>query len=285
MLTQYAVGRKINEQNPVMSKHYHFESILSLTGSNADERFVHKPSETGAVAVALLSALTGQGSSSISDQKLKDGIAKAAKDLSANRGAALVVCGSNDPNVQQVVNAINNAIGAGGNTIDWSVINKSKAGTDADLAALIGEMSAGRVGALIYGANPAYTWNDPNAFIQALKKVEVGVSFNSNNDETTQLCKFVIPDNHYLESWGDAEPKSGFVSLMQPTINPLFKTRQWQDSLLKWSGATDDYHTFFKNYWVGKLGKETAFDKALQDGVINNVSSNISIGQCRCCAG
>jgi molybdopterin-containing oxidoreductase family iron-sulfur binding subunit len=39
----------------------------------------------------------------------------------------LVVSGSNDPNVQQVVNAINSAIGAGGSTINWSVINKSKA--------------------------------------------------------------------------------------------------------------------------------------------------------------
>src|SRR4029079_14107900 len=83
---------------------------------------------------------------------------------------------------------------------------------------------------------------------------------------------YVIPDHHYLESWGDAEPKSGFVSLMQPTINPLFKTRQWQDSLLKWSGAATDYHTFFKNYWIGKAGNELAVDKALQDGLINNGS-------------
>jgi molybdopterin-containing oxidoreductase family iron-sulfur binding subunit len=75
----YTKGRKINEKNPEMSKHYQFESILSLTGSNADERFLHKPSEEGAVAVALLNALTGQGASNISDAKLKAGIAKAAK--------------------------------------------------------------------------------------------------------------------------------------------------------------------------------------------------------------
>ncbi|RYY66645.1 MAG: [Fe-S]-binding protein, partial [Chitinophagaceae bacterium] len=51
---QYSYGRKINEANPTMSKHYQLESILSLTGSNADERYTHRPSETGAVAVALL---------------------------------------------------------------------------------------------------------------------------------------------------------------------------------------------------------------------------------------
>jgi molybdopterin-containing oxidoreductase family iron-sulfur binding subunit len=270
---QYATGRKINEQNPVMSKHYHFESILSLTGSNADERFLHKPSEEGAVAVALLNALTGQGSSNLSDAKLKAGIAKAAKDLSESKGAALVVSGSNDPNIQQVVNAINNAIGAGGSTINWSVTNKTKSGVDGDFAALLNDMKAGKVGALIiHGANPAYGWSDSKAVGDALKQVKATVSLSAKNDETTQLCKYVIPDHHYLESWGDAEPRSGFISLLQPTINPLFKTRQWQDSFLKWGGAVAGYQTYFKNYWMGKLGSEVNYEKALQAGVINNAS-------------
>ncbi len=274
---QYAVGRRINESNPAMSRHFQFESVLSLTGSNADERYIHRPSETGAVAIAMLSALNGQGTSNISDAKLKAGITKAATELTANKGNALVVCGSNDPNVQQVVNAINNAIDAEGTTIDWSTTNNSKSGIDTDFAGLLNDMSAGKVGALLVAcANPAYTWPDAKAFTNALKNVKVSVSFNSKNDETTQLCKYVIPDHHYLEAWGDAEPKSGFISLMQPTINPLFKTRQWQDSIVKWSGAATDYHTYFKNYWVGKLGGEPAFDKALQDGVLstNGTASN-----------
>src|ERR1700744_4752780 len=36
---QYAVNRKVTEKNPAMSKHYQFESLLSLTGSNADARY------------------------------------------------------------------------------------------------------------------------------------------------------------------------------------------------------------------------------------------------------
>ena len=36
-----------------MSKHYQFESNLSLTGSNADYRFPIKPSEQGALLVNL----------------------------------------------------------------------------------------------------------------------------------------------------------------------------------------------------------------------------------------
>jgi len=45
----YAAGRKIDEKNPSMSKHYQIEGYLSLTGASADERFVCRPSETGLV--------------------------------------------------------------------------------------------------------------------------------------------------------------------------------------------------------------------------------------------
>ena len=110
------------------------------------------------------------------------------------------------------------------------------------------------VGALfIHGANPAYTWYDAEEFTDALKKVKVSVSFNPKRDETTQLCKYVIPDHHFLESWGDAEPKSGYFSLMQPTIYPLFKTRQWQDSLIKMERRNYYHILISKTYWIGKL--------------------------------
>jgi molybdopterin-containing oxidoreductase family iron-sulfur binding subunit len=71
--------------------------------------------------------------------------------------------------------------------------------------------------------------------------------------KTTLNCKYVIPDHHFLESWGDAEPKTGYT-LDAATIHPLFKTRQWQDNLLKWSGASTDYLAYVKNYWLTKLG-------------------------------
>ena len=81
----YAVKRKVNQNNPEMSKHYQFESMMSMTGANADERFIHRPSETGTVAAALLSAVNGQGAGDL-PAKLKAGIEKAAADLVANRG-------------------------------------------------------------------------------------------------------------------------------------------------------------------------------------------------------
>lgn len=265
----YAKGRKIDEKNPVMSKHYQFESFLSMTGSNADERFTHRPSETGAVAIALASALGVAGATgTIADAKLKAGIDRVAADLRANNGAAVVVCGSNDKNVQLIVNAINGAIGAYGKTINWALPVNYRQGIDADFIQLLADMEAGTVGTiLIHGANPAYTYYDAEKFKNALKKVRVTVSFNEKMDETTELCEYVIPNHHYLESWGDAEISDGFTSFIQPTIYPLFKTRPFQTSLLKWNGETRDYETYFREFWIGKLGSEAAYMKALQDGV------------------
>ena len=269
---QYAAGRKINQSNPEMSKHIQFESMLSLTGANADDRYVHRPSETGAVALALYASLGGPVSApALADERLKKGVQMAANMLKSANGAALVVSGSNDVNVQLIVNAINEMIGANGKTINWASTLNTRQGNDKDMAQLVQDMNDGKVGAiLIHGVNPVYDHHDGKKFADGLKKLKVSVSFNDREDETTELCKFVLPDHHFLESWGDAEVKTGYLSFLQPTIAPLFKTRAFQTSLLKWSGSNSEYGDYFKTYWINKLGSQEAWDKALQDGVIEN---------------
>ncbi len=267
---QYSVGRKINEANPVMSKHYQVEPFLSMTGANADERFVHRPSEMGAVALALLGAVGGAAPTvNLADAKLRAGIQKIAADLKSANGAGLVVCGSNNPAVQTVVNAINSAIGAYGTTINWGAPVTTKGGIDSEMVALVNSMNVGQVGALfIADANPAYDYHNATAFINGLKKVKLSISFNSKMDETTELCQFAIPGHHYLESWGDVESRPGYISFQQPTINPLFKTRPFAAALLKWSGNNTPYDAWFRQYWTGKLGGQQGFETALQDGVV-----------------
>ncbi len=265
---QYSANRKVTGEKPELSRHIQFESIMSLTGSNADDRYIHKASETGAVAVALLNQLSGTAAG-LKDAALNEGIKKTAGLLKAAGGNALVVSGSNDVNVQIVVNAINEAIGANGKTINWAVTSNYRKAIDADMNALVADMNSGAVGAvLIQGVNPAYSYSDSKKFVEGLKKV-VGISFNGTMDETAENCKYILPSNHWLESWGDAEPKTGYTSFMQPTINPMFKTRAFQTSLLKWSGnAVADHETYFKNFWTTKLGGTDNYNKALQDGVL-----------------
>src|ERR1700741_2505676 len=65
---QYSKTRKVSRENLEMSKHYSFEANLSLTGANADERYMVKPSEFGKVLTALYNEVAGStGSSKVSD--------------------------------------------------------------------------------------------------------------------------------------------------------------------------------------------------------------------------
>ncbi len=267
---QYQKNRKISGERPEMSRHIQFESTLSLTGSNADDRFVHKPSEKAAIALNILAKLNGSVTApAISDAALNKGIELAAAQLKAHAGEALVVSGSNDVNLQIIVNVINEAIGANGKTINWAATSNYRQGIDADFNQLVNDMAAGAVGAvLVYDTNPAYTYYDAAKFAKALKNIPLSISFNPTLDETTELCKYSLPAHHWLESWGDAEPKTGHYSLIQPTINPLFKTRPFQTSLLKWSGNALDYDAYFKNYWTTKLGTTDAYYQALQNGLV-----------------
>jgi MoCo/4Fe-4S cofactor protein with predicted Tat translocation signal len=276
---QYSKGRKIDEKAPAMNKHYQFESFLSMTGANADERFTHKPSESAAVAVALLAALGGNVSASSLPENLRAGINKTAKDLLANKGKALVISGSNNVQVQTIVNAINEAVGANGTTITWDAGNLTRQGIDGDFATLVSDMNQGKIASLlIYDVNPVYDNPLSKNFVAGLAKVKTTVSFSGRLDETTELCKYILPSPHFLERWGDAESRTGTISMMQPVIAPLFRTRPFEDSLLTWSGSKISYDNYFKQYWTSKLGGHQGYEKALQDGVVDHISSTTPIG-------
>ena len=266
---QYSKNRKISGEKPEMSRHIQFESTLSLTGSNADDRIVHKPSEKAAIALSILAKLNGTVTApAITDAAINKGIELAVEQLKAHNGSALFVCGSNDVNLQIIVNAINEAIGANGKTINWAVTSNYRQGIDAEFNTLVNDINAGNVGALlVYDTNPVYTYSNGSKLGDAIEKLPLSISFNAGIDETSERCKYIIPSHHWLESWGDAEPKTGYYCMQQPTINPLFKTRAFQTSLLKWAGNAMDYETYLKDYWAKKFGTTEAYYAALQAGI------------------
>ena len=262
----YAKGRKVTAKELKLTKHYQIESLQTITGASADERLTCRPSEMGAVVAALYGKVTGTGGASVS-AKMDAMLAKAADDL--KKGNGMVVCGSNDAHVQTIVNAINDKIGANGTTINWVTTNATKQGSDREVADMITAIGTGNVGSVFFhNVNPVYDYFDGKKLAESLTKVALTVSFNDRMDETTQKCKFVAPDHNFLESWGDAEPKPGYFSLMQPGIAPMFKTRAFQDTLLSWSGSTTSYHDMWKAHWMTKMGGQTNFDMTLQNGVV-----------------
>jgi molybdopterin-containing oxidoreductase family iron-sulfur binding subunit len=260
---QYNVGYAATRspEKEWMSKHFQFEANMSLTGTNADVRVPVKPSEYGTIIAAIYNAVAGSaGASKIKAASLNKNYAnrvqEVVKYLIASKGESIVVCSSNDKNIQTMVNGLNSILGNYGKTIDLEKISYAKQGNDKEVMSLIKEMESGKVDALlVYGVDPVFSLGE--RFKKALAKVKTTVSFASKMDETAAACGYICPDNHYLESWNDANPVSGHFSLGQPTISPLFDTRQTQESLMKWSGIEGSYYDYIKSYW-----QENVFPKS-----------------------
>ena len=262
--SQWALGRK--PEDGKMSKHYQIESTLTLSGSNADNRLQIKPSEQAGLLSNLYNALNG----STADSRIQ----KMTTDLLNNKGKSLVVCNSNNPDVQLIVNAINNILGNYENTLTLSHPSYLKKGNDTDIATLISDMNAGNIDALItYNVNPSYSLVDSADFNTGLAKVSLKVSTSLYMDETAINMDYVCPDNHNLESWGDANPSHGEYTLMQPTINPLFNGRQFQDSLLSWSGSTIKYYDYLKNHYPSN------WEQIVHDGHYGEIYEDIPMLQ------
>ena len=92
-------------------------------------------------------------------------------------------------------------------------------------------------------------------------------------DETASVSKFVAATPHYLESWGDYEFKPGHFSLAQPTIRPLFNTKQFQDVLLRLAGKNIKFYDQIKDHWNENILNSSSWSKALHDGYFSIESS------------
>ena len=255
---QYTSNRK--PENGKMSRHYHFESLLSVTGANADKRVPIKTIEQTQYILRLYDEILKiANKKSINSNKTNHDqlIQQIAKELWQNQKKSLVVSGSDNTDLQVVVNEINKLLGNYENTLSTSIVSNVYSGIDEDINKLVQDMNGNRIDVIMFlNSNPAYTLPNHDAFISGMKKVNTKISFSESLDETAILCDFVCPNTNYLESWGDLNPYTGFYSLQQPTISPLFNSRQAQDSFIKWMGLNQTYYEYLKKYSCSPVVKK-----------------------------
>ena len=265
----YIEGRKVVTGK--MSRHIQVEANMTLTGANADKRIVMKPSKQVFALINLYNAVTGQNLPSEKTAN-DDAIQKAAKQLLKSGSKGVVVTGIQDKNAQLIALALNAFLKS--DIIKTDAVSLIRQGNDAQVQELIQEMNAGKVAALFtFNTNPVYTLADSDGFVAGMKKLKLSVSFASSEDETASLATYVLPTPHYLEAWGDVQMLAGSYSLTQPTVNPLFDTRQFQDSLLAWSGNTEPYYDYLKNLWNASVLGGTSWNQALHDGYFNGTAA------------
>jgi len=270
----YAQGRI--PQNGKMSRHFQFESNMTLSGAAADKRVPMTTADQKQALVQIYNIVAGAAVPVSLEAKFKTEVVKAAQQLKAAGSKGVLVSGIEDKNAQLLVLAINQVLASEAyNTAGTRQIRK---GSNAVVSQLIKDMNAGSVHTLIMsGINPVYTLADSASFVSGLKKVKTSVAFSLKEDETASITTIAAPAPHYLESWGDVEITKGTYSLTQPTIRPIFNTKQFQDVLLSLSGVAGSFYDYLKVNSAGIIAG-SSWNKVLHDGVFVIGSTGLAGG-------
>jgi len=270
----YAQGRI--PQNGKMSRHFQFESNMTLSGAAADKRVPMTTADQKQALVQIYNIVAGASVPVSLEAKYKTEVVKAAQQLRAAGPKGVLVSGIEDKNAQLLVLAINQVLASEAyNTAGTRQIRK---GSNAVVSQLIKDMNAGSVHTLIMsGINPVYTLADSASFVSGLKKVKTSVAFSLKEDETASITTIAAPAPHYLESWGDVEITKGTYSLTQPTIRPIFNTKQFQDVLLSLNGVSGNFYDYLKVNSAGIIAG-SSWNKVLHDGIFVIGSSALAAG-------
>ncbi len=260
----------------------------SLTGLNADQ-WINARSGS---ELAIVHMLGGGGTVSPEQAAQESGVDVAILTaLKAEFDAAkpsMVLAGGNTPRGMELCLAafnVNSGTGAVGTTITSTGAVNGFEGIDspAQLRVVAQNMQAGKVPLLmVRNVNPAYGMMKSSGFANAMAKVAFKVSFSSIPDETTAMADLVLPDNHFLESWGDAEPVRGTLSLQQPAMDPVFDTRATADVLIAvaraagqgtFAAGSNDY----RNVMVSRYpGGAAALADALPRGIASGTTTALA---------
>ncbi len=251
--TQFSKNRDIAAHSDGGARLIAICARQNLTASNADHWIPAAAGSEGLLALAL--------ARSVADRKGSDvaGSALAGADINAAIAAAGIERSVFDGIVDKLVSAkhavalppgiaaastagsgaaaavllLNVVVGAIGQQIRYPATDAKPTSSLEDVLALIAEMKAGKVECLlIHDLNPVFSLPESAGFKEALAKVDLVVSCASLADETSEAANLLVPDHTAMESWGDASPRPGVRSLVQPTLRPLFNTQALGDTLL-----------------------------------------------------
>ena len=270
----YAQGRI--PKSGKMSRHFQLEANMTLSGAAADRRLAMSTANQKQALIHIYNVVTGSSVAVSLDEKFKSEVNKAAQQLKAAGSKGVLVSGIQDKNAQLLVLAINQVLAS--EAFNASGSRQIRKGSNEKVSQLINEMKAGSVHTLIMsGVNPVYTLADSKSFVEGLKKVKTSVAFSLKEDETAALTTIAAPAPHYLESWGDLSLTKGTYSVTQPTIRPLFDTKQFQDTLLSLNGAGGTFYDYLKAN-ASTIVSGSTWNQVLHDGVFVGLIPTASAG-------
>lgn len=273
----FSAQRRIASPDQEMNRLYMVESAPTVTAAMADHRLAARHSEVLDIARALAGALgiDVSGPSAI-DSATRSWIQATADDLEKYRGESVVIPGEfQPPALHALVHLINEKLGAPGSTVVHTApVESSPQLHVPSLTRLVEEMRNGEIETLvILSGNPVFDAPADLDFAAAMDHVPLRIHLTQQVNETSGLCNWQIPESHFLESWGDLRSFDGTVSVVQPLIVPLYRSKsavELMDLILGGDGGTSDYD-IVRTYWAKESG-QADFDhwwrRVLYDGTM-----------------
>ncbi|PEN14356.1 hydrogenase [Longibacter salinarum] len=269
-------GRRVDSVDDDMNRLYVVESQYSTTGGTADHRLRMKASVVSAFA-ATVAAEMGLGTAPDYDWSEKEAVhaREIARDLQEAGSRGVVVAGETQPpEVHALAMAINERLGAIGNSVmllDTGV--ESVEAQDEELATLVDDMNAGRVGTvLMMGVNPVYDAPAGLNFREALQRVDNTIHVGLRRNETARASRWHLPRAHYLEAWGDGRTFDGTLSVIQPLIAPLYSASHSEIEVLNLlgTGMDESGYDLVRDTWRGQISGsfEEGWRRVLHDGYL-----------------
>ena len=273
----FSAQRRMESPDQEMNRLYMVESAPTVTAAMADHRLAVRHSEVLGIARAFARALgIDVPESSALDDATRTWVQAAADDLKEHGGASVVIPGEFQPPVlHALVHLINDKLGASGSTtVHTASVESAPQLHGPNLVRLVEEMRNGEIETLvIVGGNPAFDAPADLDFGGALEHVPLRIHLTQQENETSSLCDWQIPESHFLESWGDLRAFDGTVSVVQPLIVPLYRSKsavELMDLILGGDGAASDYD-IVRTHWSRESG-QADFDhwwrRVLYDGTM-----------------
>ncbi|MDQ6630320.1 MAG: 4Fe-4S dicluster domain-containing protein, partial [Verrucomicrobiota bacterium] len=204
-----------------------------------------------------------------------------AEDLLQNRGSSIVIAGENQPPiVHAIAHTLNFFLGNVGNTVTFTESAEANPVNQTEsLRELVEALKSESVEALIIlSGNPVFTAPADFQFAENISKAKFRVHLSSDVNETSTLCDWHIPQNHFLELWSDARSFDGTTSIVQPLILPLYagkSAHEMLDAMMLPPGRSDYeiVHDFWNSHRASGVSPEASeqnWRQALHDGLIAN---------------
>ena len=278
-----------------------FESLLSLTGTNADERYRIQPRENLPVLLTLIDEVLkikraypslqkklSRLRSSYPTLEHEKVIRKVAQKLVQNQGQSIVWVGGihskteDEKSLLVLSHFLNNVLGNIGKTIDFTHSYTSWSGDRSEktssLKNLIYKIHQGQIqNVIIHQTNPLYSYPEKEELKKALKKTQLVIYTGDRMDETAQLSDYVIPDFHDLEKWNVWEFQKGIFSMGQPTIRPLIESRGFEENLMMWTKGEDylnETPSWYDYLRTATSRKNISWDTLLKKGFVIQAQSS-----------